>query len=387
MNISEKYMRCVILLISTMGTFSLSAQTKLYEKAAMRAVTPPGWVSILGSWDAEGRPYIKDMAFMTRSNRRAFSQQFSPNQIQRTLPSGETHDAGVEVVGQSEGTSETWSAHDVLVTPKRNFFTSYKILGPGRKDLPGILEAEGPEAPRLRIWEDGTTLRWDVSVGWQIQVDVTVNEGESWALLGIGKTGQADLTRFKGQDPIVRVQAFRGLRCFVDIFIPGKGILDDPRYYLLPSFFQTTDDNMSAYPSFEFSPGSDPDLPKGYVAKVKVRWDLKKLPFDVTKLFPKKTIQMVFQAEWVNPPAPKDRVPAFRMAKSMLREPSRTKGMMMHRLTEKDGTWKVEDMKVLGPGELPNKPVPEPKITAYERFRKPLDGDMNFSTFWVITSD
>ncbi len=380
-------------------TFFLSAlpgwaAPKLYEKTAMRAATPPGWVSILGAWDAECRPYIKDMAFLTRWNPAMFAQTARSNQILFDDPpavgSGYTQaQAGIEVVGQSEGAGETWSAHVPLLLKRVGEpFKSYRITGPGRKSVPGKLEAEGPEAPQLRIWEDGSEIRWDVSVGWQIQVDATTDEGERWVLLGTGKIGQTDLKRFQGQEPLIRIQVFRGLTCYVDLFAPGKGILEDPRYFLMPSYFQVIkSEQMSANPYLCFSPASMEFHLRDYIGRLKVRWDFGKLPFHIESLFPKKKIQMVFQAEWIHPPAPKDRNPYFGIGGTLLRDPERRNNLMLHRVTEKDGVWKAEVMQILGPRELPSKKAPIPEIGGYERFRKPLDGEMTFDTYWVITAD
>ncbi len=366
---------------------------KLYEKAAMKQIKSDGWFSMMGGWDTEGRAFIKDLAYMTRWDPNLFQlSMHSPLRAEFTDSKGEIQNKGITLLEASEGTLRAWSSHLGIPFATKGDVVEFKVLGAGFKPLPVKLEWNVPGDPRLRIWEEaGDKLRWEVKEAWFVHVEVTVNDGESWVTLGRGNEGVADLRPYLGRDPVVRIQAFRGLRCYVDAFEPGQGILGAPWSYLRPTFFQegTKDDGratLSRYPNFDFVADTS-RLPVDYAGKVKVHLHWKRLPFNPEKLFLGKCIQMVFQAEWKH--LPQWPLPSMTINATLLLHPEHTKEMKLYRITRGlDGIWGTSLFFEL---------KPDNNMTSYQaeydyygllsaRF-VPKNLTIDFDSYWVLVSN
>jgi hypothetical protein len=207
-----------ILVIGLISAALLAVPETHYEQAEMTAVQPMSWVSLMGSWDKEGKPTITDIAFTTHYNRNAFGEHSNANQIWFKGKSGKEWHYGINVAQSSHGTERIWTAH--APGTKDVYYTSYRLAGPGLKDVPGKLECDTSGAPKIEIWEEAAgKFRWEVKDAWQVLGMVSYNEGESWTPLDPGNQGRADLKIPAGAEAVVRFQAYKGLRGYVDVFI------------------------------------------------------------------------------------------------------------------------------------------------------------------------
>jgi len=340
-------------------------EARFYEKA-MAPLGVEGWFTMMGNWDEEGRPVVLDLMFTHKADPDAMKRQFRSHHRVRLKEGNEVIDHGATVTQNTDGTGKQWFVYDALgQCCGVSHATEFRIITAGEKDLPGRLEFNTPGTPKLRIWEEAPgKIRWEVTEAWQVKVQATVNDGESWALLGAGNAGQCDLGPLLPEAPVLRITAFRGLKCFAEAFQPGQGFLPDPHEYLQPTYMAETWPNgsTSVWPSFNFSPEVNP--PNGYQCRVKVHLNYNRLPFDLKKLFPGKFVQKVFQAEWRNPSA--GIKAGLMMSASMLRDPGRWKGGWLYRIKQDErGGWVVEDpIFKIGPASEPSKsPGVAKKIT------------------------
>ncbi len=318
------------------------AQDRLYEKG-MSPLGIEGWFTMLGNWDKEGRPVVLDLSFTHKYDQNALGLDLrSLHRVKLTM-GNVIRDYGITVTQSTGGEGRQWFAHLAFgeccgVPP----FSEFRIITQGEKDLPGRLDYNSPGTPQLKVWEEPSgRIRWEVREAWQVKVEATVNDGESWTLLGAENSGQYDLKPLLSQEPVLRITAFRGLRCFAEAYVPGQGFLPDPHEYLQPTYMVGTARHqgaMSGWPGFTFRPVVDP--PEGYQGRVKVYLNDKRLPFDLGKLFPGKFIQKVFQAEWSEPSRGTD--PNLMMQANMLRDPNRWNVGWLYRIKpDGKGGWEA----------------------------------------------
>jgi len=383
------------------------AQDRLYEKG-MSPLGIEGWFTMLGNWDKEGRPVVLDLSYTHKWDPDSGTLHFrSPHRVM--LMEGDVvKDYAATVTQSTSGQGRQWFAHitfgDCCGVPP---FREFRIITQGEKDLPGRLDYNSPGTPQLKVWEEPSgRIRWEVREAWQVKVEATVNDGESWTLLGAENSGQYDLKPLLSQEPVLRITGFRGLRCFAEAYVPGQGFLPEARPYLQPTCMVGTARHqgaMSGWPTFIFGPVVDP--PIGYQGRVKVYLNDKRLPFDLGKLFPGKFIQKVFQAEWSEPSRGTD--PRLLMQVSMLRDPNRWNVGWLYRIKpDGKGGWGVENtgIGVGRKGKPKNNPgypnnifvsgrmIYEDKMErnkkSWKEFNQPWPGlEVNFSYYFVLVGE
>jgi hypothetical protein len=340
------------------------------------------------------------MSFTTHYNRNAFGEHGNANQIWLKGSSGKEWHYGISIAQSSNGNERVWTTH--APGTQDPHFTSFRLAGPGLKNLPGKLEWDTPGAPKLEVWEERPgVFRWEVKDAWQVQCLVSSNEGETWTPLGAGNQGKATLSLPPGSESVVRFQAYKGLRGFVDVFQPGKGFMADPSPYQKPTYFEARggleQGNMSNYPAFRFSP--DVVLAREYVGRAKVRVNWQKLPFDLAKVLPDRFVHFIFQADWQNYDA-KEVFCVFQFGDSLLRDPKREQHIRLYRVKRqeegdgKSGTWKADLMSAMEKSENPHYPVFSGYVVdgcAWEKGRVHGGGNYKIKTdmnmYWVVTSD
>lgn len=352
---------------------------RLYEKAQMTPLGVEGWFTMLGTWDEKGTPTILDLSFTSNYNPDSMHLRLSaPDRVKLTRESGKVRDFGASLTQASHGKGRQWFVH----TSMEEIYTGFSLHPRGASSVAGKLEMNSPGFPQLKVWEGAEgRIRWEVKEAWQVKVEATVNDAESWIQLGAGNTGEAELKALLPQKPVVRFQAFRGLRCYVDVLVPGQGFLKEPRPYLQPTYFIGTSrfqGGMSTWPRFEFTPQTNP--PPGYQGRVKMYLNWKRLPFDPEKLFPGKYVQKVFQAEWTQPS--KGPRPGITLQQSLLRDPSRLSHLKLVRIqADGKGGWQKEDLFELLPPQI----LEDPDVTGSKIIPGGLEA--NFRYYFVLLAD
>ncbi len=376
--------RFIVLLFSCfMGGFGQGVTT---IDVPMPAITNKGWLKIMGTKDEAGRPVILDLSYTPLWNPHLLGETLGAQARIIMKRSGERDFRyGVRIARLSDGSGLHWYAH----VPHSPLFTGeFTMEGQGFSGEPGAVSFADPGTPRLKLTEANNGMQWDVVEGWQVQVAMTQDDGESWTLLGSGNTGRASWTPTTAAETVVRIQAFRGLRGHASIFIPGRGVVTDPKFWLKPSYFVNYPGeqhlSMSLGPAFTFLPGVQNDF-KTLKAKVKILRDTQKLPFKVHDIFNDKVIQMVFRAEWDigKDDNPLYYAPTFDFDLDLIEHPQLRKDFALYQIArDKNGQWKAL---------LRCKPVYYKHDTYSMRLVDEKNQNLgvfrvDWNSFWVLTS-